>query len=183
MIDYDVRVNSIWLSSIGASLFERRLPVLPDTEDNTIKLADVDGELDFGSTYGPRLIELTLYISVSPAEYHRTLAQLARIFNAKRGELTLEFSDMPGKYYRAVYNGTLAPDNQIGSRLVNVALKMNDPWPTGPEKVTEVTITRSPEVIPIESFADVRAEPVIVMTNTGSTTINSFRLTNEYSND
>lgn len=177
---YDVKVNNVWLASIGASLFERRLPVLPESEENTVKLADMDGVLDFGSTYGPRLIELTLYISVSPAEYHRTLAQLARIFNAKRGELTLEFSDMPGKYYRAVYNGTLAPDGDIGSRLVNVALKMNDPWPTGAEKVTEVTITRSPEVIPIESNADVRAEPVIVMTNTGSTTVYNFRVTNEY---
>lgn len=179
-MNYDVKVNSVWLSSIGASLFERRLPILPDSEENTIKLADTDGVVDFGSTYGPRLIELTLNINVSPAEYHRTLAQLARIFNAKRGELTLEFSDMPGKYYRAVYNGTLAPDGQVGSRLVNVALKMNDPWPTGAEKVTEVTITRSPEVIPIESSADVRAEPVIVMTNTGTTAVNGFKITNEY---
>lgn len=179
-MNYDVKVNNVLLSTIGASLFERRLPVLPEAEENTVKLADMDGVIDFGSTYGPRQIELTFYISVGPDEYHRTLAQLARIFNAKRGELTIEFTDMPGKYYRAVYNGTLAPDGNTGSRLVNVALKMNDPWPTGAEKVTEVTIMRSPEVIPIDSSADVRAEPVIVMTNTGSTTVSSFKITNEY---
>lgn len=179
-MNYDVKVNNVWLSSIGASLFERRLPVLPESEENTIKLADTDGVLDFGSTYGPRRIELTLFITVSPDLYHRTLAQLARVFNAKRGELTLEFSDMPGKYYRAVYNGTLAPSDSIGSRLVDVSLRMNDPWPTGEEKVTEVTISQSPQVIPIESSADVRAEPVIVLTNTGTTTINSFRIVNEY---
>ncbi|MDR9852890.1 phage tail family protein [Paenibacillus sp. VCA1] len=155
------------------------MPILPGEEENTLKLAGTDGVLDFGSTYGTRTIDLTLEILTGPAEFHRTLAQLARMFNAKRGEITLEFTDMPGKYYRGVYSGTMALDGQVGSRLVNVSLRMNDPWPTGPEKVTEVTITRSPEVIPIESAADVRAQPVIVMTNTGTTTV-SFKLTNEY---
>ncbi|MDQ0168780.1 phage-related protein [Paenibacillus tundrae] len=101
------------------------------------------------------------------------------MFNAKRGEITLEFADMPGKYYRAVYNGTLAL-GATGSREINVELKMNDPWPTGAEKVTEVEITRSPETITVESAADVSAQPVITLTNTGTTTIRSFRITNEY---
>lgn len=179
-MNYDVSVNGVLISSIGAALFERRLPILPSEEENTLKLAGTDGVLDFGSTYGTRTIDLTLEILTGPDEFHRTLAQLARMFNAKRGEITLEFTDMPGKYYRAVYNGTLALDSQIGSRLVNVSLRMNDPWPTGPEQVTEVTVNASGQVILIESAADVRAQPIITLTNTGTTTINGFSITNEY---
>ncbi|MNV77155.1 hypothetical protein D3C71_1705530 [compost metagenome] len=87
---------------------------------------------------------------------------------------------MPGKYYRARYAGTLALDSQVGSRLVDVSLRMNDPWPTGPEQVTELTIAGAPQVITVESGADVRAQPTITMTNTGFNTINSFSIKNEY---
>ncbi|WP_418041128.1 phage tail domain-containing protein [Paenibacillus xylanilyticus] len=175
----DVKVNNVWLSSLGADLLDRRLPILPESDEYTVKLADTDGLLDFGSTYGARTIDMTLFITSDGASFHATLAKLAQIFNAKRGELTLEFADMPGKYYRAVYNGTLAL-GAVGSREVNIALKMNDPWPTGAEKVTEVEITKSPETITVESAADVNAQPVITLTNTGTTTIRGFRITNEY---
>lgn len=178
-MNYDVKVNNVWLSSIGAALLERRLPVLPESDEYTLKLADTDGLLDFGSTYGARTIDLTLMITTSAAQFHVTVAKLAQMFNAKRGELTLEFADMPGKYYRAVYNGTLAL-GAVGTREINVALKMNDPWPTGAEKVTEVEITKSPETITVDSAADVNAQPIITLTNTGTTTIRSFRITNEY---
>lgn len=177
---YDVRVNGTWLSAVGAALYERRLPILPEVEENVLKIAGVDGELDFGSTYAPRLIELTLYITSPPAEFHATLARLARIFNGSRREITVEFSDIPGRSYRAVNNGTLALDGQVGSRMVIVSLKANDPWPESSEKVTEVVITRSPETISVESSGDVRAKPVLVLTNTGTSTIRSFRITNEY---
>lgn len=179
-LEYDVRVNGTWLSSVGAALYERRLPILPEVEENTLKIAGTDGELDFGSTYAPRLIELTLYITTPPSEFHMTLARLARIFNGSRREITVEFSDIPGRIYRAVNNGTLALDGQVGSRMVVVSLKANDPWPESNEKVTEVTITRSPETINVESTGDVRAQPVLVLTNTGTNTIRSFRITNEY---
>ncbi|WP_179087422.1 phage tail domain-containing protein, partial [Paenibacillus odorifer] len=105
---YDVAVNGVWLSEHGAALYERNLPVLPETEDNTVKLANTDGVVDFGASYGPRTIGLTFEITSSAAEFHRTLAYLARTFNAKRGDITLEFADMPGKYYVATYAGTLA---------------------------------------------------------------------------
>ncbi|MCR8843075.1 phage tail family protein [Paenibacillus sp. SC116] len=176
----DVKINGTWLSTIGAALFERRLPILPESEESTIKLAGQDGELSFGSTYNSRRFDLTLLITSSPTEYHRTLAQLARMFNGSRREITVEFSDLPNRIYRAVYNGTLTPDGQAGSRMVNVSLKANNPWPESDEKVREFTITQSPDVTSIESSGDVRANPIITMTNTGGNTIRGFRLTNEY---
>ncbi|WP_379161380.1 phage tail domain-containing protein [Paenibacillus sp. sgz5001063] len=179
MSTYDVAVNGVWLSAHGAALHERRLPVLPETDDNTVKLANTDGVVDFGASYGPRTIGLTFEITASAAEYHRTLAYLARTFNSKRGEITLEFADMPGKYYLATYAGTLTL-GATGSRLIDVNLRMNDPWPTGPEVITEFTITASPQAVTIESEADVRAQPVITMTNTGANIVHGFTITNEY---
>ncbi|WP_342480398.1 phage tail domain-containing protein [Paenibacillus sp. FSL L8-0340] len=125
----DVNVNGIWMSTVGAALYERRLPVLPDVEDNTLKLADRDGVLDFGGTYGPRTMTLTFEITSSAEEFNATVANLARTFNARRGELALEFNDMPDKKWRCVYAGTLAL-GATGSRLIDVQLRMNDPWPT-----------------------------------------------------
>jgi phage-related protein len=179
MITYDVAVNGVWLSTVGASLFERRLPVLPEMDDNTVKLAGTDGVVDFGGSYGARTIGLTFEITSSAAEFHRTLAYLARTFNAKRGEITLQFADMPDKYYRAVYSGTLAL-GATGSRLIDVNLRMNDPWPTGSEVLTEYTLSASPQSVVIESKADVRAQPIITLTNTGSSTVHGFTITNEY---
>lgn len=124
---YDVNVNGIWLSTVGAALYERRLPVLPETEDNTLKLANRDGVLDFGFTYGPRTLTLTFEITSSAAEFNGTVAQLAHIFNARRGVLALEFADMPDKKWRCVYAGTLQL-GATGSRLIDVQLRMNDPW-------------------------------------------------------
>ncbi|OME31803.1 phage tail domain-containing protein [Paenibacillus sp. FSL E2-0274] len=179
MAHYDVAVNGVWLSEHGAALYERNLPVLPETEDNTVKLANTDGVVDFGASYGPRTIGLTFEITSSAAEFHRTLAYLARTFNSKRGDITLEFADMPGKYYVATYAGTLAL-GATGSRLIDVNLRMNDPWPTGNEVVTEYTLATSPQSAVIESKADVKAQPVLVMINTGSSIIHGFTLTNEY---
>ncbi|MNL51976.1 hypothetical protein D3C87_1751160 [compost metagenome] len=86
---------------------------------------------------------------------------------------------MPGKYYAATYAGTLAL-GATGSRLIDVNLRMNDPWPVGREVVTEFTITTSPQTVDIESEADVPAQPIITMTNTGSNTVHGFTITNEY---
>lgn len=176
---YDVSVNGFWLSGMGASLFERRLPVLPETNDNKVKIAINDGVTDFGASYDERIIGLTFEITSSAADYHTTLAQLARMFNVKRGEVALEFTDMRGKIYKAVYAGSFTL-GAVGSRLVDIELHMNDPWPTGSEVVTEYTLSTSPQSAVIESKADVKAQPVIVMTNTGSSIIHGFTLTNEY---
>ncbi|WP_151737248.1 phage tail domain-containing protein ['Paenibacillus yunnanensis' Narsing Rao et al. 2020] len=124
----DVNVNGIWLSTVGAALYERRLPVLPETEENTVKIPGRDGVLDYGFDYGARPLGLTFEITSSAADYSATVANLARIFNSRRGTLSLEFNDMPDKKYRCVYAGTLQI-GATGSRLIDVNLRMNDSWP------------------------------------------------------
>jgi phage-related protein len=132
----DVNINGVWMSTVGAALYERRLPVLPTSEDYTLKVPGRDGVIDAGLDYGARTVGLTFEITVGAAEFNATVANLARTFNSRKGPLILEFADMPDKKYRCVYAGTLAL-GQTGSRLIDVELRMNDPWPESAQTTEE----------------------------------------------
>lgn len=174
----DVSVNGQWLcQELPVTLLSRTIPALPEAEENKIKLAGSDGELDFGSTYGTRIIRLSLFIL---DDYHRTVAKLAAIFNIRREKLEVRFSDIPGRRYVAQFRGTMDFDASSVNRQLDIPLKMYDPFPDSDERVEEVTITRVPEIIAIDSDGDVRANPIITLTNTGTNTIRSFKITNEY---
>ena len=126
MTTWGMKINEVDVESIGFSLIERSLPVLPPTEDNTVKLAGVDGLLDFGTTYTARPLNVTLYCFAQ--DYHGALAQLAALLNVRNERIYVEFADLPYKRYPVVYNGTLDV-GATGSRTVNLPMKMNDPWP------------------------------------------------------
>ncbi|MEI2280685.1 phage tail domain-containing protein [Paenibacillus polysaccharolyticus] len=126
MTEWGIKINEIDLETIGFALIERSLPVLPETEDNTVKLAGSDGVIDFGSTFGPRVINVTLYCFAQ--DYHAALAQLAAMMSVHGPQIYVEFHDLPAKRYPVVYSGTLSVQ-ATGSRTINLPLKMNDPWP------------------------------------------------------
>lgn len=123
---WGMKINEIDVESIGFSLVERSLPVLPPTEDNTVKLASSDGLLDFGTTYSARLLNVTLFCFAQ--DYHGALAQLAALLNVRNEQIYVEFADLPYKRYPVVYSGTLDVQG-TGSRTIDLPLKMNDPWP------------------------------------------------------
>lgn len=174
----EVKINGQWLHElVDVTLYDRELPILPDVRPNTLEIAGQDGEIDFGETYGPRQIRLTLMITATPQKYTETVAKLARIF--KQRDIRLEFSDIPERIYTVNNNGSLK-HGQTGSRVVDVYLKASDPWPESEEKVTEVAITTSPQNIDIVSEGDKETSPLIVLTNMGTTIIKGFRITNEY---
>lgn len=174
----DVSVNGEWISSsIDALLVRRTIPGLPEATENTVEIADRDGAIDFGSNYGARPVGLAFFIT---GDYDTTVALLMRKFNTRRGELDLVFSDRPGKHYFAQYRGSMSWDESTGNRVIEIPLKMYDPFPESDERITELNISQSPKVIPVISDGDERASPVIVLTNTGTTTIRSFKITNEY---
>ncbi|SLJ98103.1 MULTISPECIES: distal tail protein Dit [unclassified Paenibacillus] len=180
-MDYDVKVNGVWVSTVGAILVGRTLPPLPEAEENTVKLTGRDGELDFGSTYNTRPLELSFYVMGDLSDYHPTINRLANIFHAQRGDLELIFSDRPERRYMAQYRGTMDYDQSSVNHQVNVPLKMYDPFPESSEDfVFEITLSNATETINIKSAGDIPAPPRMVLTNVGSTTIRSLRLTNEY---
>lgn len=178
MEDFDVSVNGEWISEVtGAILVRRSIPGLPEAKENTVEVAERDGELDFGSTYGARPIGLGFFIV---GDYDSTVSLLMRKFNTRRGVLDLVFSDRPGKHYFAQYRGTMSWDESTGNRVVDIPLKMYDPFPESDERITELTITQSPQIVSITSAGDERASPVIVLTNVGTTTLVGFTIKNEY---
>lgn len=127
MEDIDVSVNGQWLSEIGAQLVSRDIPMLPETEENAVKLAGRDGQLNFGSTYAARPIGLGLFVMGD--DYDGVVSKLANIFNIRKGTLFIVFSDRLDKRYMAEYRGSISFDTSTGNRLINMPLKMDDPFP------------------------------------------------------
>ncbi|MGP0583708.1 phage tail domain-containing protein [Paenibacillus timonensis] len=178
MEDIDVSVNGEWISEVtGTILVRRSIPGLPEAIENTVEIAERDGALDFGSTYAARPIGLAFFIT---GDYDTTVGLLMRKFNTRRGLLDLVFSDRPGKHYFGEYRGTMSWDESTGNRVIDIPLKMYDPFPESDERINELNITQSPQVISVQSAGDERASPIIVLTNTGTTTLSGFTIKNEY---
>jgi phage-related protein len=168
---------------IGLGLKKHNIPVLPPTRDYSLEIAGRDGEIDFGSTYGPRVINLECIVMADDAtlDYHRRVAQVAALFNIKKGDIVLTFEDLPGRRYIGRYAGTMDIEKIIFDGELTIPVKLGKhPFPESDENMLEETIVNSPETIKVSSSGDERASPVIVLTNTGSTTIKKFRLMNEY---
>jgi phage-related protein len=179
----EVTVNGIPLSSLGLAVKRADIPPLPETRDNSVELAERDGEVDFGARYKPRIFNLECILMADDAsiDYHQRVAKIAALFNAKNGDMEFTFNFRPGVRYMARYAGTMPVEKIIFDGNLTIPLKMHDPFP---ESVTEIvvtkTITQSPELISISNNGEVNSYPVIVLKNSGTNTINGFTLTNEY---
>lgn len=179
----EATVDGVPFKSIGLGLKSHNIPVLPPTKDYSLELADRDGEIDFGSTYGARTFNLECVVMADDTtlDYHRRVAQVAALFNVRKGDIVFTFSDRPGKRYIGRYAGTLDIEKVIFDGNVTIPIKMGEnPFPVSDERITELTISQSPQVIKINSEGDERASPVIVITNTGNNVLQGFRIANEY---
>ncbi|MNO47373.1 Phage tail protein [compost metagenome] len=131
----DVSVNGVWLSTLNIMLVSRDIPPLPETEENTVKLAGRDGVKNFGSTYAARPIGLGLFIMGD--DYYGTVAKLASVFDIKNGPSIVIFDDIPEKRLVAEYRGSMAFDTSTGNRKIDIPMKMDDPWV---ESVQDTTV-------------------------------------------
>lgn len=178
-----VTADGIDLKSIGLGVKKHNIPPLPPTRDNSVELAERDGEIDFGSTYGPRTFDLECVIMANDTtiDYQNRVAQVAALFNSKKGDIIFTFSDRPGKRYIGRYAGTMSIEKVIFDGNLSIPIKMgSNPFPVSDEKITELTITQSPQVISVKSNGDEKASPVIVVTNVGAITLQGFKIQNEY---
>ncbi|WP_328800279.1 phage tail domain-containing protein [Paenibacillus sp. LX16] len=179
----DATVDGKFFKSIGLGLKTHNIPVLPPTKDHSLEIAERDGELDFGSTYGARLINLECVIMADDTtlDYHRRVAQVAALFNAKKGDIVFKFSDLPGRRYIGRYAGTLDIEKILWDGELTIPIKMGEhPFPESDENIKEVIITQSPQAVSVISTGDERASPIIVLTNIGNNDIRNFRIANEY---
>ncbi|ANY70407.1 hypothetical protein BBD42_30855 [Paenibacillus sp. BIHB 4019] len=133
MIEVFIEGNGIseTFSSLGLGLKRRDIPVLPDTRDYNVTLSDVDGEIDFGSEYGPRIInhECILMADDPTTDYQAKVIRLAQVFNAKRGDLYITYSDLPDRRYKMRYAGTMSIEKIIFDGNLSIPMKMHDPFP------------------------------------------------------
>ncbi|WP_138756531.1 phage tail domain-containing protein [Paenibacillus sinopodophylli] len=176
-------IDGIPWSSLGIGIKRRDIPPLPETRDYTVQIAGRDGEVDFGSEYSPRIIthECVLMANDPTLDYQAKVREIARVFDAKRGDRTITYSDLPGKRYRARYAGTLSIEKIIFDGMFQLPLKMHNPFPeSDQENLEELVLTQSPQTLTIESDGDLSASPIFVLTNIGSNTINGFQIKNEY---
>ncbi|WP_074114141.1 distal tail protein Dit [Paenibacillus sp. P46E] len=127
----EATADGVSFRSVGLGLVKHNIPVLPPTKDNSLEIAGADGEVDFGSTYGPRVFDLEcVLIADDPTlDYHRRVAKMAALFNVKKGDIPFTFSDLPNKRYMGRYAGTMPIDKIIFDGNVTLPIKMHNPWP------------------------------------------------------
>lgn len=127
-----VTADGVDLRSIGLGVKKYNIPPLPPTRDNIIELAERDGELDFGSSYGPRTFDLECVLMADDPsiDYHNRVAQVVALFNAKKGDIAFTFSDRPGKKYIGRYSGTMSIEKIIFDGNITIPIKMgSNPFP------------------------------------------------------
>lgn len=168
-------------------------PLLPSTRDRTLSIPGRHGLYDFGAELDARpftykcafVSDGTDYAQPSAAGLQQQLRRLARHLLDSYGrpkEMDLVREWEPDKTYRVRLSGLADLERVIyGSvGLFTLPLIAYDPFARDAEKIRESTCTSSPAPIEIVSAGDVRAEPVLVLTNTGTNIIRGLRITNEY---
>lgn len=175
-------VNGVDTLTIDLELVEWYIPPLPTLKDYSIEIAERDGEVDLGSIYGSRVIQLVFFVTNNTElGYYEKIAAASVMFNPKKGDLAITFNgELAGKRYMARAAATVPIAKGSEVRTLAIPLKMHDPFPEGSEQVYEATITNSPESIDIESDGNVRTTPLIVLTNTGLEVIGGFEIKIEY---
>lgn len=175
-------------------LEESQDPLIPSTRDQGMVIDGRHGTYDFGAeleakpfTFSCAFIpQGTNYDHPTAAELQQCVRRLAQHMTDSYGrprDMTLRRSWEPDKYYIVRYSGSTPLEriaySSIG--LFTLPLVAFDPFAySNQEHIIETTITTSPSEIEAVSNGNVRTQPVIVLTNQGTTTIKHFTIVNEY---
>lgn len=175
-------------------LEESKEPLLPSTRDIGVTIPGKHGQYDFGADLTERAFSYscafvsdgTNYDVPSAAGLQQRVRTLARHLTDSYGRprtLELRRAFEPDKFYLVRYAGSASLErliyNSIG--MFELELVAFDPFAYSvQEHITEQTITASPTTLLIESLGNIRSDAVITLTNTGLSTLTSFKITNEY---
>ncbi|SDC70125.1 Phage tail protein [Paenibacillus sp. UNCCL117] len=162
-------------------------PGLPSTRDNLLAIPGRNGAMDFGADMEPRLFSLDCaIISRNHIELQHRIETFMRLLVDSYGRprtVELVFEAHPDRVYNVRYSGAMPIDRIAGHGRFMLPLTAYEPYALGVEQLWEQTVVTSPRAFTIQSAGDIRTEPVIELTNTGNTTITSFRIQNEYEID
>lgn len=117
---------------------ESRKDLLPGTRENTDKIPGRHGEIDFGSEFQPRVLELRVGQNVDPAEREKLKRTLAKWLNPMQGEQPLIFADDLDKTYYVKYAGKIDLDQWPSWLEFTIPFKAGDPFIVGSFEKTHV---------------------------------------------
>ena len=166
-------------SSFGVNLLGYKINA-PDLKEFEDDVSGRPGSVDYGTEWGKREIEMT--IDIVPNDQPFKLQQ-SKILNWIKPTLAvgiLIFDEIPDRFYFAKYTGRWGFEQFGRYGQFTVTMKCSDPFAYGPERIEEYTISSSPQSKEVISDGTEPTPPVIELTNTGTQTINSFTLQNEY---
>jgi len=180
----------IWLdgkSNVELGFFVQgtsKRPGLPATVDRTLAIPGRNGLWDYGADLSSRPFEYECVFverdALSLQQRVTTLAALLIDSYGKPRTIQLKMRERPGQFFNVRYVGQFDVDRIAGIGKFTLRLTAFDPFARDAEKIEEQTITKSPTKIIVTTQGNVRTEPVITLTNTGTTTLTSFTITNEY---
>lgn len=112
---------------------DSRYELLPATRDNTEEIPGRHGELDFGTEFKPRYIELQVNTrnGLIPLEKSQLQRLFAKYLDPTKGAKTLIFSDDIEKTYRVKYSGQIDIKQFASWFQFVIPFKMHDPIITG----------------------------------------------------
>jgi len=112
---------------------DSRTELLPSTRDSTEEIPGRHGEIDFGTEFKARMMELSIvtnngYIPLEKAYLQRLFA---KYLDPTKGAKTLIFSDDIEKSYLVKYSGKIDPTNHPTWFQFVLPFKMSDPFING----------------------------------------------------
>lgn len=110
-------------------LGDSRKDLLPPTRDMTEEIPGRHGEIDFGTEFKARPLELHVATieGLSPLEKEELRRKIAMYLNPTIGTKKLVFLDDPDKEYNVKYSGKITPNNQPTWFDFTIPFKMCDP--------------------------------------------------------
>ena len=109
---------------------DSRHELMPSTRDSAEEIPGMHGEIDFGTEFKARMLELSVvtnngYTSLEKSDLQRLFAMY---LNPIRGAKKLVFSDDIDKCYMVKYSGKIDPTNHPTWFQFAIPFKMSDPF-------------------------------------------------------
>lgn len=117
---------------------ESREDLIPGTQDHAEELPGRHGELDFGSEFRPRVLELRVAQSTDPSTREQLKRTLAKWLNPLKGSQALVFADDIEKTYYVKYAGKIDLSQWPDFMEFTIPFKAGDPFIIGSFEKTHV---------------------------------------------
>lgn len=111
-------------------LSDSRKDLMPETRDYSEEIPGRHGEIDFGTEFKARIIELHVATDdgLSPREKEQLKRKIAMYLNPLAGKKKLVFLDDPEVEYEVKFAGRIEPNNHPTWFDFIIPLKMSDPF-------------------------------------------------------